>query len=206
MKLLHVDSSILGAQSATRELGAAIVENRRRDDSHAEVRYRDLALEPLNHLTGALVAARAAAAPLADPELQKDVAASARAMDDFQWADVIVIGAPMYNFSIPSQLKAWIDRIAVAGVTFRYTANGPEGLASGKKIIVVSARGGMYGTGAPAARLDFQETYLRGVFGFLGITDVEFVRAEGLNMGAETRAAALAAAHATIDRRLPLAA
>jgi hypothetical protein len=103
-------------------------------------------------------------------------------MNDFLGADIIVIGAPMYNFSIPSQLKAWIDRIAVAGKTFRYTEKGPEGLAKGKKVIIVSARGGIYSDGAPAAALDFQENYLRGVFGFLGITDIEFVR-EGLNYG-----------------------
>jgi FMN-dependent NADH-azoreductase len=103
----------------------------------------------------------------------------------------------MYNFGIPSQLKAWIDRIAVAGKTFRYGANGPEGLAGGKRVIIASSRGGMYASG-PAAMMDFQESYLRTVFGFIGITDIEFVRAEGLNMGDEPKAQALQAARATI--------
>jgi FMN-dependent NADH-azoreductase len=103
-------------------------------------------------------------------------------MDQFLASDVIVIGAPMYNFSIPSQLKAWIDRIAVAGKTFRYGPNGPEGLAKGKKVVIASARGGAYGDESPA---DFQEPYLRHVFGFLGISDIEFVRAEGVAHGPE---------------------
>ena len=113
--------------------------------------------------------------------------------DDFMTADVVVIGAPMYNFTIPSQLKAWIDRIAQAGRTFRYTEKGPEGLAGGKTVIVASTRGGIYSSG-PAAGMDHQESYLKAVLGFLGVTDVRFVRAEGLAMGDEARSKALAAA------------
>jgi FMN-dependent NADH-azoreductase len=206
MKLLHIDSSILGAQSATRELGAAIVGNWRRDNPRSQVHYIDLAREPLNHLTGELLAARSAPTEQRSAELQRDVDAGERAMEDFLAADVIVIGAPMYNFSIPSQLKAWIDRIAVAGKTFRYTEKGPEGLAKGKKAIIVSARGGIYSAGAPAAAMDFQENYLRGVFGFLGITDIEFVRAEGLNYGPAQREQAMTAALSAIAAELPLAA
>ena len=206
MKLLHIDSSILGTQSATRELGAAIVGKWQRQNPHSQVRHVDLAREPLNHLTGEVLGARSAPADQRSPELQRDIEAGERAMDDFLAADVIVVGAPMYNFSIPSQLKAWIDRIAVAGKTFRYTEKGPEGLAKGKKVIIVSARGGMYGAGSPAAALDFQETYLRGVFGFLGITDIEFVRAEGLNFGPAQREQAMTAAHDAIAAELPLAA
>jgi FMN-dependent NADH-azoreductase len=112
----------------------------------------------------------------------------------------------MYNFSIPSQLKAWIDRIAVAGKTFRYGEKGPEGLVKGKKVVIVSARGGIYSAGAPAAALDFQENYLRGVFGFLGITDIEFVRAEGLNYGPAQREQAMTIALSAIAAELPLAA
>ena len=104
----------------------------------------------------------------------------------------------MYNFSLPTQLRAWLDRLAVPGKTFRYTESGAEGLAGGKRVIVASARGGLYGEGAPAAFLDHQETYLRGFFGFLGITDVTFVRAEGLALGEESRNASLAAAETTI--------
>jgi len=206
MKLLHIDSSILGTQSATRELGAAMVGKWQRQNPHGQVRYLDLAREPLNHLTGDVLAARSAPADQASPELLRDVEAGERALEDFLAADVIVVGAPMYNFSIPSQLKAWIDRIAVAGKTFRYTEKGPEGLAKGKKVIVLSARGGIYSNGAPAAALDFQENYLRGVFGFLGITDIEFVRAEGLNYGPAQREQAMVAALNSIAAELPLAA
>ena len=206
MKLLHIDSSILGTHSATRELGAVLVETWRQRHPTIEVEYVDLAREPLGHLSGELLAARSG--PVAAPaaELQLDIERSERALEDFLGADVVVIGAPMYNFSISSQLKAWIDRIAVAGKTFRYTEKGPEGLAKGKKVIIISARGGMYGAGSPAAALDFQENYLRGVFGFLGVTDIEFVRAEGLNFGPAQREQAMTAAHDTITGRELLAA
>jgi FMN-dependent NADH-azoreductase len=119
-------------------------------------------------------------------------------LEEFLAADVVVIGAPMYNFSIPSQLKAWIDRVAVAGKTFRYTANGPEGLAGGKRIIIASSRGGVYSEGSAAAPMDFQETYLRAVFGFLGVTDFEFVRAEGVNLSEDNKVESLKTAHASI--------
>ncbi|HKU80430.1 MAG TPA: NAD(P)H-dependent oxidoreductase, partial [Rhodanobacteraceae bacterium] len=119
--------------------------------------------------------------------------------------DIVVIGAPMYNFTIPTQLKTWIDRILTAGKTFRYTANGPEGLVGGKRVVIASARGGIYSEG-PATTVDFQETYLKHVFGFIGIHDLEFVRAEGLNLGAEQRAAALAYAHDRIAGGMSIAA
>jgi FMN-dependent NADH-azoreductase len=115
-------------------------------------------------------------------------------------ADVVVVGAPMYNFAIPSQLKAWIDRLAVAGKTFRYTANGPQGLAGGKTVIIASSRGGFYGAETPIAFLDHQENYLQGLFGFLGITDVRFIRAEGLALGADQRANAMADARHEIAK------
>src|SRR5512141_118657 len=151
MKLLHIDSSILGTQSATRELGAALVAKWQRLHPRGEVRNVDLARDPLNHLTGELLGAHTVPVDQRSTELQRDVEAGQRALEDFLAADVIVVGAPMYNFSIPSQLKAWIDRIAVAGKTFRYTEKGPEGLAKGKKVIIASARGGIYGTGSPAS-------------------------------------------------------
>ena len=143
------------------------------------------------HLSGGSLAA-------ADPV---EAADAQRVMQDFLDADVIVIGAPMYNFSIPSQLKAWIDRIVVAGKTFRYGAGGPEGLAKGKKAVVIVSRGGIY-SAEPAAALDFQESYLRGVLGFIGITDVEVIRAEGLAMGAEKRATVMAQAQRAIADEL----
>jgi FMN-dependent NADH-azoreductase len=180
MKILHIDSSITGDQSVSRQLTARIV-NRLRRTSAASVRYRDLAQDPLPHLTFA-------------PEAQVAHSAS---LAEFLEADVIVIGAPMYNFAIPSQLKAWIDSINVAGKTFRYTEKGPVGLAGSKRAIVASSRGGVYSDG-PMTELDHQEQYLRTVLGFIGITDVEFVRAEGVAMGADVRQSAIdrALAHA----------
>ena len=111
-------------------------------------------------------------------------------LDEFLAADTVVIGAPMYNFTLPSQLKAWIDRILVAGTTFRYTENGPEGLAKGKRVIIALARGGIYDSGSPAASLEHLESYLRGVFNFIGI-EPEFVAADGLNISPEHREASI---------------
>jgi FMN-dependent NADH-azoreductase len=187
MKLLHLDASPLGQHSVSRALTAAVVAQISRETPNTQVTYRDLAAQALPHWTP-VVDAESEAAKLGET-----------VMGEFLAADVIVIGAPMYNFSIPSQLKAWIDRIAVAGKTFRYTESGPQGLANGKRVIVVSSRGGVYSTG-PAAALDFQENYLRSVLGFLGITDIEFVRAEGVNMSAEHKTNAVAAAHITIGQ------
>jgi len=185
MNLLHIDSSVLGEQSASRSLSAAIVARLRAGEPGLRVAYRDLAAQSLPHFTPMLAES--------DPCARRN----AEVLDEFLAADVVVIGAPMYNFTIPSQLKAWIDRVLSAGKTFRYTENGPEGLAGGKRVIIASARGGVYSEGA-AKTVDFQETYLRHVFGFMGIHDVEFVRAEGLNLGAEQREAALRSAHERI--------
>jgi FMN-dependent NADH-azoreductase len=118
---------------------------------------------------------------------------------EFLAADIIVVGAPMYNFAISSQLKAWIDRLAVAGKTFRYSDKGAEGLAGGKRVLIASSRGGYYGPQAPAAFLDHQETYLRGIFGFFGVTDLTFIRAEGVALGAEQRAKSIDAARLAIE-------
>lgn len=199
MKLLHVDASILGANSVSRQLSAAIVDRLRSVDSAIEVVYYDLGAQPIGHLTGAHLAAVQGASP-EEPSLREDLALGQRALDDFLAADIVVLGAPMYNFSVSSQLKAWIDRLAVAGKTFRYTEEGPEGLAGGKRVIVASSRGGFYGPQMPTASLDHQESYLRDVFGFIGITDVTFIRAEGVNVGPEQRAAAIEAATAEVER------
>jgi FMN-dependent NADH-azoreductase len=197
MKLLHVDSSILGPASVSRELSAAIVSTQRILHPGLEVVRRDLAVNPVDHLTGAHLAAGQGATP-EDAALRQDVAAGQEALEEFLAADVVVIGAPMYNFSIPSQLKAWIDRLAVAGKTFRYDQNGVHGLAGGKKVIIASSRGGFYGPGAAAASLDHQETYLRGILDFFGITDVSVIRAEGVAIGAEQRAKSLEGAQLEI--------
>jgi FMN-dependent NADH-azoreductase len=205
VKLLHIDSSILGEHSASRELGAVWVAAWQQQHPAGEVHHVDLAREPLAHLSGEIFAARSAPVLAHDATLQSDIAADQAALNTFVAADVVVIGAPMYNFSIPSQLKAWIDRIVVAGQTFRYGANGPQGLAQGKKVVILVSRGGIYSAG-PAAAMDFQETYLRSVFGFIGITDVTIIRAEGLSMGADKRAEAMTVARGLIEAPVALAA
>lgn len=204
MKLLHIDSSILGTQSASRELSAAWAAQWKARHPQGSVTYHDLADQPLPHLSSDVLMARSAPHAVEDAELRRRIEADEIIMREFLEADVVVIGAPMYNFSVPSQLKAWIDRIAIAGRTFRYGPNGPEGLAGGKKIVVVSSRGGVHSAG-PTAVFDHQESYLRSVFTFLGITDIQFIRAEGLNMGADKRAAAMNDAHARIAP-MPMAA
>jgi FMN-dependent NADH-azoreductase len=197
MKLLHVDSSIFGEGSVSRVLSAEVVATESALHPGIEVTYRDLAADPLGHLTRVHFAGLKGALP-ADRESARDLAAGQAALNEFLVADIVVVGAPMYNFSIPSQLKAWIDRLAVPGRTFRYTKNGPEGLAGSKRVIVVSSCGGSSGPKSPLAFLDHQETYLRGVFGFFGITDVIFVRAEGVNVGPNRGAQSIEAARAEI--------
>lgn len=192
MKLLHLDTSALAGNSVTRELTAAIVARWQDKLPQLRVSYRDLDADPLPHLTGRSLAQ-------VDPA---ETADADRTLQQFLDADVVVIGAPMYNFSVPSTLKAWIDRVAVAGKTFRYTDNGPVGLAGGKKVIIASGRGGIH-SGAPT---DFQEPYLRQVFAFMGVTDVEFVRAEGVAYSPQHRSDAIAGALAAIPEPMRLAA
>ncbi|WP_191061455.1 FMN-dependent NADH-azoreductase [Geminicoccus harenae] len=199
MKLLHVDSSILGAASVSRTLSAGIVEQLARTTPGLEITYRDLAADPVPHLSGTYLAAGAAEPAALDPALQQDLTLGGEVLAEFLAADIVVIGAPMYNFTISSQLKAWIDRLAVAGKTFRYTADGPVGLAGGKRIIVASSRGGVYSAGSPLVAIDHQEPYLRTIFGFFGITDVQFVRAEGVAMGDAQRTRSVAEAWREID-------
>jgi FMN-dependent NADH-azoreductase len=169
--ILHIDASINGENSASRAISRSIVDQLKSAQWSEEVVYRDLAARPLPHLT-------------------LDAFADTSVLDEFLAADTVVIGAPMYNFTLPTQLKAWIDRIVIAGRTFRYTETGPEGLARGKRVIVALARGGMYDQGSPAAALEHLETYLRGVFNFIGI-DPEFVAADGLSISPEQRDASV---------------
>ena len=193
MKLLHIDASILGANSASRQVSQAVVDRLKAVTPDLTVTYRDLASEPLSHLSGVHLAAAQGAVPEA-ADVQKDVQASQAALEEFLAADTVVIGAPMYNFTMPSQLKAWIDRIVVAGKTFRYGASGPEGLAGNKRVVIAISRGGFYGAGAPAAAFEHLETYLRGVFAFIGVTNLEIIVAEGLNIGPDERRKAIEAA------------
>jgi FMN-dependent NADH-azoreductase len=192
MKLLHIDSSVLGPHSVSRQVSAAIVDRLRLETPNLAITYRDLSSTPLAHLSGSHLAA-AQGAP-AEAALAQDLAAGQAVMDEFLAADIVVLGAPMYNFTIPSQLKAWIDRIVVAGKTFKYGAQGPEGLAGNKRVIIAVSRGGFYGAGTPMAVGEHLETYLRWVFGFIGVTNLEFIPADGIQMGPEHREKALAGA------------
>jgi len=190
MKLLHLDSSVLGPHSVSRQVSAAIVDRLRQATPALDVSYRDLTQTPLAHLSGPHLAAGQGAAP--DASLQPDLAAGQAMLDEFLAADIVVIGAPMYNFTIPSQLKAWIDRILVAGKTFKYGPDGVQGLAGNKRVIVAISRGGFYGAGTPAAIGEHLETYLRWVFGFIGVTNPEFISADGIQVGPEHREKAVA--------------
>lgn len=191
MKLLHIDASILGGNSVSRQLSAAAVEHLRQTNPEIDVIYRDITATPLAHLTGAHLAAAQGETPEASG-VREDMAASQAVLDEFLAADVVVIGAPMYNFTIPSQLKAWIDRILVAGKTFKYTDKGVNGLAAGKRVIVAISRGGFYGADTPSAAGEHLETYLRWVFGFIGIHDPEIIVAEGIQISPEQRERAMA--------------
>ena len=167
MTILHLDASINGESSASRELTRSIVDQLKSSQWGEEVVYRDLAANPLPHLT-------------------LDAFADSSVLEEFFAAHTVVIGAPMYNFTLPTQLKAWIDRIVIAGKTFQYGPDGPEGLAKGKRVIIALARGGFYDEGSPAAGLEFLRRYLTAVFNFIGI-EPEFVVADGLAVSPERR-------------------
>jgi FMN-dependent NADH-azoreductase len=196
--ILHIDSSILGGYSVSRTLTAEIVAKQQALHPDARVIRRDLVVDAGMHLSDAHMAVFQGG-EVGNTALGQDLATGSAYIDDLFAADIIVIGAPMYNFTIPTQLKGWIDRVCVAGRTFQYGANGPEGLVKGKKVIVASARGGVYTGESPAAGLDHQETYLRGVLAFIGLTDVTIIRAEGLALGEDAKAAAIAGAKTQIQ-------
>jgi FMN-dependent NADH-azoreductase len=200
MKLLHIDSSPLGANSVSRELTKRIVAQWVATHPGTTVEHLDLAEQAPNHLSVESLGFRLGpnAEGLTDVQ-RKENEISERLVSQFLAADVVVVGAPMYNFSVPSQLKAWIDRIAQAGRTFTYTEKGPKGLAGGKTVIIASSRGGMYSTNPALASLDHQESYLRTVFSFVGITDIRFVRAEGVAMGEAAKSKAFEAANEVIS-------
>jgi FMN-dependent NADH-azoreductase len=199
MNILHIDSSILGDNSVSRQLTAALIDTLRSKHPHATVTSRNVAHEEIPHLSGEIIgAAFTAEADWTDTQ-RKERARTDTLIEEFLAADVVVIGAPMYNFSIPSQLKAWIDRIAAAGRTFKYTETGPVGLAGGKKVLIASSRGGVY-SNEQGRLMDFQEDYLKTVMGFVGIDDVHFVRAEAVNMGQDKRDTAIFAARQAIGQ------
>src|ERR1700689_495370 len=197
MQLLHIDSSVLGPHSASRALSSEIVAKQVALRPGITVVHRDLAADSALHLSSAHLAAWQGGS-VEDAALGLDLAKGGAYLEDLFGADIIVIGAPMYNFSIPSQLKAWIDRVVVAGKTFRYGTNGAEGLLKNKKAFIASSRGNVYAVGSPAAALEHHESYLTGVLSFIGLTDVIIVRAEGLALGADAREAAMLNARANI--------
>jgi FMN-dependent NADH-azoreductase len=192
MKLLHIDSSILGDNSASRALTTEIVAGLQAQTPGLQLTRLDLDAEPLPHLSADSLAKLDAT----------EAARAERALSDFLTADVLVIGAPMYNFSIPSTLKAWIDRVAIAGKSFRYTATGPEGLAKGKVAILAITQGGVHELGGPS---EHHESYLRFVLNFLGISDIRVVRAQGLARS-DLRDAALSEALGSVPASLAQAA
>jgi len=192
MNILQINSSVRGAASASTRLASSIVARLRVLDPSATLTVRETASQPI--LDEAALGAIFTPAEARTPEQAARAAIDDATIAEIQAADAIVIGVPMYNFGVPVQLKAWIDAIAKAGVTFRYTANGPEGLLKGKKVYLALARGGLY-RNTPA---DAQTPYLKNVLGFLGLTDLTFIHAEGLSMGEEPAAKAFADAEAEI--------
>jgi FMN-dependent NADH-azoreductase len=182
--ILYVTSSPRGAESYSNRVAAKVLEKLELAHPDAKVVIRDVARDPLPHVDQDFVAALRSSDGPRTPRQEAIVARSDALVDELLAADIIVIAAPMYNFGIPSTLKAWIDHVARAGRTFRYSAQGPEGLAKGKKVILIQSRGGIYSSG-PAQTLDYQGSYLRSVLGFLGMTDIESIDVEGVAFGPE---------------------
>ena len=206
--ILILDTAATGAASISHRLTDGLAATIRRRHPSARIVRRDIGADPIPHLDGETTGA------IRGGEAETEAARGAVALSDaliaeLKAADLIVIGAPMYNFGMPSTLKAWFDHVLRAGITFRYSEAGPEGLVKGKKAIVIETRGGLYSSG-PAAAMDSQEPHLRTMLGFIGIEDVTFVRAEKLGFGPEAAAAAIDAATAELEalarEELPLAA
>lgn len=197
MQILRIDSATTGENSVSRELTQAIADHFAARHPDAKWVVRDLEADPLPHLTCATTGAIRLPAEAHDEEMAAAFAGERAVLDEFLASDIVILGAPMYNFTIPSQLKAWIDRLGVPGVTFSYSEAGPQGLAGGRRLIVASSRGGAYEMAGPA---EHQETYLRDFFSFIGIDDPVFIRAEKIGFGPDARAEAMAAAKEEIAR------
>ena len=199
MKILQINSSARTEGSHSTRLASALVERLRMAQPQATVTVRDLGRTPHPMLDEAALQALFTSADQRTAEQSARVALDDALIAEVQSADVVVLGVPMYNFGVPVQLKSWIDAISRAQVTFRYTEQGPEGLLKGKKVYVVSTRGGLY-RNTPN---DTQTPYLQTLFGFLGMTDVQFMYAEGLAMGPAAEQSALAAAYRQIEETVP---
>jgi FMN-dependent NADH-azoreductase len=191
MNVLQIDSSVLSASSISRQLTKSIVENLQQQNAGLKLTYRDVSTNPINHLSSEILTSRFIDASEWSDLQKAETALNEELLNELFAADVLVIGAPMYNFAIPTQLKSWLDRVLVAGRTFKYTEQGPVGLLQNKRAIIASSRGGMYSTSEAGRMMDFQEDYLRTAMRFIGITDVEIIRAEGVNVSSETKEKAL---------------
>jgi FMN-dependent NADH-azoreductase len=200
-KILLVTSSLFGENSKSSAVALQFINAWRAVHGGSTLTVRDA--NALPHLNGEILSALATPPAQRNPA-QETAATSADALiEEVEAADTMVIAAPMYNFSISSPLKAWIDHIVRAGRTFRYTASGPEGLLKGKKVVVVVSRGGVYSGDSPARGMDFQEPYLRAVLGFLGLSDVTFIHAEGQSVSPEMAAQGMKAAQNAIAEIVP---
>lgn len=203
MKLLHIDSSITGSSSVSRELTQFVVDQLRQKNDQVQVEHLDLAQNPPPHFSADSLGMRLGLDPNTLTERQRaENAITEQYLGQFLGADVLVIGAPFYNFTIPSQLKAWMDRLAQAGRTFRYTSNGPEGLAGDKTVYLILSRGGVYSQSEQGQTMEHQESYLRVMFGFMGVTDLRIVYAEGLGAAPEMRDAIIKNAKASVSALL----
>lgn len=203
--LLFVTSSLFDGQSKSREIAGEFIAGWHKANPNSQVVLRALAPSNIPHLSSDTLAALPKPPEARTREENAAVAFADSLIAEVEAADTVVIAAPMYNFTIPTTLKAWIDHIARAGRTFRYTANGPEGLLKGKKVVVVLSRGGFYAGGAAAAAMDHQEPYLRTMLGFLGLTDVSFVVVEGQAVGPDAAAQGVESARAAVKSLAPLA-
>jgi len=204
--LLFVSSSLFGDGSQSRLIASEFIDRWRQSHRRTTVVERELTADSIPHLSLAVLAASMTPADTRSAADQQAAALADSLIAEVEAADVIVLAAPMYNFSIPSTLKAWIDHITRAGRTFRYGAAGAEGLLKGRKVFIITGRGGIYSDGSPAKGMDFQEPYLRAMLGFLGLDDVTFIHVEGLKISPEAAASGIERARKAIGDLLPAAA
>ncbi|MFM7427486.1 MAG: FMN-dependent NADH-azoreductase [Elainella sp.] len=197
--ILHLDSSARGERSISRLLSQKFVETRKAAHPDDQVTYRDLGHQPVPNVTEAWIAAAFSDPATHPPELAEAIRLSDQLIDELLAADRYVLGIPMYNLTVPASFKAYIDQIVRAGRTFAVTESGYQGLVHGKKAVVLTAEGGVYRPGTPAAAANFHEPYIKTILGFMGITDVTIIHADGLAFGDEAREKALAEAMATIE-------
>ncbi len=203
--LLFVKSSLFGGDGKSSQIASEFIEALRRARPGTTVVERSLEADSIPHLSGATMAALMTPSEKRSQDQQRAVAFADSLIEQVEAADTLVLAVPMYNFSVPSTFKAWIDHITRAGRTFRYAASGPEGLLKGKKVFIIVSRGGVYTGDSPAKALDFQEPYLRSMLGFLGLDDLTFIHVEGLQVSPEFAAAGLDRARRAISVVLPQA-